>query len=357
MIAEPDGVWSADLHDGRSARRHRVEVTLEGNVLEIARADGERERVPLADLARRGAGRDGDRLVRPAVPGWRLDFSCGVPAVLEQHVPAPANYGGWIDRFGLWRASVGFAALSVALVATVLAAPEWVAPLIPHSVEKRMGAAMVGDFAEATCHTPAGDAALAHLVQELDLPDQPPVQPQVVRFGMVNALALPGDRIVLFSGLFDDVKDPDAIAGVVAHELGHVRKRHVLHAVLRELGISVVMAGTSGAVPQQLAQITGLRYSRAAEAEADAFARDRLASARISPLMTAQFFSMLATQEPDARWAAMLNSHPPSQDRAAAFRASLRPNVAYHPALSLAEWHALSRICADDKAAKPLLGW
>lgn len=357
MTAEPEGAWSADLHDGLSARRHRVAVALEGDALQIDRADGVRERVPLADLARRDAGQEGDRLVRPAVPGWRLDFPGGVPALLAQHMPAPANYGGWIDRIGVWRASVGFAALSAALVAAVLAAPEWVAPLIPHSVERRMGTAMVGDFAEATCHTPAGDAALAHLVQQLDLPGQPPVQPQVVRFGIVNAFALPGDRIVLFSGLFDDVKDPDAIAGVVAHELGHVRKRHVLHAVLRQLGISVIMAGTSGALPQQLAQISGLRYSRSAEAEADAFARDRLAWARISPLPTAQFFTRLATQEPDARWAAMLNSHPPSQDRAAAFRASLRPNIAYHPALSPAEWHALSRICADDKAAKPLIGW
>ena len=42
---------------------------------------------------------------------------------------------------------------------------------------------------------------------------------------MVNAVALPGGRIILFQGLIDKAKSADEVAGVLAHELGHLRRR------------------------------------------------------------------------------------------------------------------------------------
>lgn len=349
--------YPAALFDGHSGRRHAVTVAVTAAGLSIVPEDGTAATVPFAELERLPASPGGERLARRWRPGWRLDFAEGVPAELAARLPRPARYGGWIDRFGLARVVVVCGLVSAGLVALVLTAPRWLAPLVPMAAERRIGDALVGDFAESTCHTPAGDAALAALVRRVDLPGSEPVRPQVLKFGMVNAVALPGNRLVLFSGLLDDLKDPDAVAGVVAHELGHARKRHVMQAMLREFGLATLLAGASGAVPGQVIQVGGLHYTREAEAEADAFARERLAAAAISPLPTAQFFDRIAAQEPGGEWTAMLESHPASAARARAFRAALRPGQAYRPALTPAEWQALARICRDDPKAKPVLGF
>ena len=345
----------AILFDGRSARRHEIAIGRDAGDLLIVHETGAIERIALAALERQGSGPWGDRLVRPDQPGWRLDIPGGLPTALAAALPAPHRYGRWIDRMGLGRAAVAFAAISAALVGVVLTAPQWLGPLVPLPLERRIGEALVGDLASATCHTPAGDAALAKLMASVDLPGQAPVRAQVLKVGMINAAALPGNRVVLFSGLFDEMKDPDAVAGVVAHELGHARKRHVMQALLRELGLSVVLAGTSGTVPVQLAKVTGLRYSREAEAEADAFARDRLAAAAISPAATGAFFAKAAKEEPAGPWMVMLASHPASADRAKAFGGAVDRSRRYRSALSPAEWQALSRMCDEDKRVKPLL--
>ena len=347
----------ATLFDGHSGRRHAVTVQVTDAGLHIAPDEASPVTVPYAELERLPASPGGDKLARRGRPGWRLDFAAGLPPDIAAQLPGPARYGGWIDRFGLARVVAIGALASAALLGVVLTAPRWLAPLVPMAVERRIGDALVGDFAESTCHTPAGDAALLKLVRAVDIPGAEPVRPQVVKFGMINAVALPGNRLVLFSGLLDDLKNPDAVAGVVAHELGHARKRHVMQAMLREFGVATLLAGTSGAVPQQLIQVGGLRYSREAEAEADAFARDRLVAAGISPLPTAQFFERMATMEPGGEWTAMLESHPASATRAREFRAAVHPGQATHPALSPAEWQALAHICRDDQKARPVLSF
>lgn len=328
--------------------------------LGIFHEDGSTEIVPFAELQYQPSGAAGDRVARPAQAGWRLHFPGGLPPALVGKLPAQPRYGQWVDGIGLARAALVCGAISAAIIGIVLTAPQWLGPLVPLAVETRIGDALVGDFAKATCHTPAGDAALARLIGQVDLPkdqvaDQAPVQAQVIKFDMVNAVALPGNRVILFSGLFDELKEPDAVAGVIAHELGHARRRHVMQALLREFGLSVVLAGTTGTVPGQVAQISGLRYSRQAEAEADRFAQDRLAAASISPLPTASFFAKAAKEELEGPWLSLIASHPASAQRAQAFRASARPGATFRPALSPAEWQALARMCDDDKRAKPLI--
>ena len=64
---------------------------------------------------------------------------------------------------------------------------------------------------------------------------------EMVHVGMVNAVALPGGRMVLFDGLLDEASNADAVAGVVAHEVAHVRGRHVASAMVRQLGLGTVV--------------------------------------------------------------------------------------------------------------------
>ena len=70
---------------------------------------------------------------------------------------------------------------------------------------------------------------------------------------MFNAAALPGGYIVVFKPAITET-DPDALAGVLAHEIAHVRRRHVTEALIRELGIGALIRcspATSAPMPNR----------------------------------------------------------------------------------------------------------
>ena len=68
---------------------------------------------------------------------------------------------------------------------------------------------------------------------------------RVVRSEIVNAYALPGGFITVFSGLIEESETPEQVAGVIAHEIAHVKLRHGLQRVAHSAGM---MAGDQPAV-------------------------------------------------------------------------------------------------------------
>ena len=51
-----------------------------------------------------------------------------------------------------------------------------------------------------------------------------------------NAWALPGGKVGIYTGIFKVAKNQDQLAGVVAHEIGHVIARHHDERITRQLG-------------------------------------------------------------------------------------------------------------------------
>ena len=161
--------------------------------------------------------------------------------------------------------------------------------------------------------------------------------------------------MLVFDGLLKQVGSADALAGVIGHEIGHVRERHVMQAMLREFGISMILSGFRSGMTNTLGRMTALRYSREAETEADNWARARLGEAGISPVPIANFFvNSAAEQDPGAQlaMAGYLNSHPDPASRADAFRAAWRSDVHYRPALGSADFNAIRYACEDDTRAQ-----
>lgn len=341
----------AALYDGQSAIRHEVEVRREGDALALDGADGRAERVPLAELflvERRGGELT---LGRHGIDGWRLRVPPPVDPALDAAFPRTHGYGRWVDRLGLWPAMGAFTAVSAAVLALGWFAPGLLAPLVPVAVEEAYGSALVGDFGGKYCTNAAGQEALAKLVARLD-PDPSDLKVRVVDFDMVNAAALPGGQIVLFDELIETVEGPDELAGVLAHEIAHVRERHVTAALLRQFGIGIFTATLGGNVGSNVDGFVALSFTRGAEREADAEAIARLNAARISPAPTADFFADLAAKEGgmgELPAMAYLSSHPLSAERKRLFEEAADKRIAYAPALSPAEWQALKAICAAPK--------
>jgi Zn-dependent protease with chaperone function len=343
------------LYDGSSAIRRDVEVRSADGGLDISFADGSADHVPSGKLCHVETRRDGDVYGRTDVSGWRLGLA-GDSGEIADALPRRQKYGRWIDRTGLIPSILIALAISAAVLFGADRFPALAAPYVPASWEKKFGDTLVGDFGGKFCTGAAGQAALRKLARELS-PEADKLNIRVVHVPMVNAAALPGGNIVIFDQLLAESPGPDAVAGVLAHEMGHVQERHVTQAMIREFGFSALISVLGGSAGSGIDTLGSLHYSRGAEAQADGDAIVTLRRAGISPAPTADFFRHLAEQEKVfGRASAALgyvSTHPLTAEREARFRASAVKGAAYRPSLSPEEWAALSGICGESAVKQP----
>lgn len=142
----------------------------------------------------------------------------------------------------------------------------------------------------------------------------------------INAYALPGGNIIVNSRLVHETKSDDELAGVLAHEIGHVKKRHSLKAALRSAGIWVCIGLISGRPSQDqlnmistMVNLEDLQFSRKQETEADEVSVDLTSDAGFRPDGIVQFFQRVEKDDPMSGGKAftMLSTHPMPAERIA----------------------------------------
>ena len=342
------------LYDGATAYPHSVRVEVRDDGLDLSTESGWTDRIPGSVLKRLDSSGGTVRLSRTDGPGWRLTLPKEAADTLAPLLGREEHYGRWIDRIGLAPAAIGFGAIAAAIVAIGYLAPEWVAPHVPRSWERNLGSAIVGDFGDLRCRDAKGQKALEALVERVAPgattgPDA--LKVAALDVDMFNAAALPGGYIVVFKGAIDEVSDADALAGIMAHEVAHVRRRHVTEALIRELGIGALIRLFAGDVGANAEQIVSLSYTRGNETEADGDAIHMLTKAGISPRPTGQLFEQLSKEYGDGYFysAEFLQSHPLSGKRAKRFANAERKGTTYGHALSDEQFDALKLMCRDSK--------
>jgi len=112
----------------------------------------------------------------------------------------------------------------------------------------------------------------------------------LVKDSKVNAFTLPGGYIIIYSGLIDFTESPEEIAAVIAHEMGHMEKRHVVSRLVKNLGISILLSGDKFVVGEIGKTATSTVFDRRQEKEADMFSMELLEKANIEPRTLAVFF-------------------------------------------------------------------
>jgi Zn-dependent protease with chaperone function len=342
------------LYDGVTGLPHDVRVAFRDGRLDLSRDSGWSDSIPADRLKRVDADSSTLRLGHRDAPGWRLSL----PAAAEEQVSAligrRERYGGWIDRIGLVPALAAFGAVTAAILAIGYLSPQWLAPHVPPSWERNVGDAIVGDFGDNRCRGAEGQRVLNTLAERLDpgaTRGGHAVRLATLDFPIFNAAALPGGHIVVFQGALDEVDDPDALAGIVAHEIAHVRRRHVTQALIRELGIGALIRLFAGDIGVNAEQLVALSYTRQNEAEADEDAIAMLRRASISPKATADLFARLgdADGEEPGFTGEFLQSHPLTGKRAERFAAAEEKGATYVRALSDKDFHALKMMCRADE--------
>ncbi len=144
----------------------------------------------------------------------------------------------------------------------------------------------------------------------------------------VNAYALPGGHIVVYTRLLKAIKRPEQLAGVLAHEMAHVTERHALRNLVSKLGLSSLLGLLVGDANTLTALISGSsemligqKFSREAETQADDLAWDTLVRARLDPRGLREFFELLQEEERKAMGGLMsgalswVSTHPATSER------------------------------------------
>ena len=141
----------------------------------------------------------------------------------------------------------------------------------------------------------------------------------------VNAFAMPGGFVVVHSGLLALAANAEEVAGVLAHEVQHVEKRHSLKAMAKSAGLTVLVSAVFGDLGGLLSlgqDLVGLKFSREHETEADAEGLKALVAAGIVPNGMRDFFRKMGEKESlNLGW---LSSHPASENRFAAIDAAIK---------------------------------
>lgn len=228
----------------------------------------------------------------------------------------------------------------------------WGLSFVPRSVDRTLGqqgASQARQAAELTSRDIV--VPLAILDTLLDRDTAWDYSLHAVDDEVVNAFALPGGPIFLHRGLLRRIESPEALAGLVGHEMGHVQARHGTQGVVRSIFwvlLAQVALGDLGGLGQVIAQhgttLVENAHSRDQEREADSLGVVRLAQSGIDPNGMVDLLEILQRQDHDQPGLlALWSTHPLTSERienARRIAARLRTGRTFPPALSDSAWAA-----------------
>ncbi|MFN0164182.1 MAG: M48 family metallopeptidase [Burkholderiales bacterium] len=228
----------------------------------------------------------------------------------------------------------------------------WAVSLIPVAQERKLGEAV---FAQAKTRLTLSEGPATNMVREIGARlvqgSTYTYEFHVANDPSVNAFAIPGGFIVIHSGLIAAASSAEEVAGVLAHEVQHVEKRHSLKAMAKGAGVAIAVAlvtGDLGGVAAIGTELANLSFSRGHETEADLEGLKLLVKAGIAPHGMRDFFRKLG--DGTIRTPGWLSSHPPSAERYMALDAAIK---ALPPSTTRPLDYDMTAIKASLPAAKP----
>jgi len=253
-------------------------------------------------------------------------------------------------------------AAAISIVAVVLFGLPLIAdrltPLVPDAFERRLGEVADSQiktmFNARVCDNPAGQQAFVKLVTAIreSAGLDTSVQSGVLSSSIPNAFALPGGKVYLFDGLLKKAENADEIAGVLAHELGHLKHRDSMRGLIRDGSTSFLIGLLFGDITGSSALIFGSRtlvtssHSREAENNADGFAIDVMHRLGRPAKPTGELLLRVTGKE--GKGLSIISTHPLSEDRLARMSREDKSEGG-PPLLTAEEWRSLKSIC-DGKS-------
>lgn len=333
----------AQYYDGKTATAHPVSLRLDGQALWLEGADCTLC-WPLADVhISERLGNTPRRLSHAAQGHCEVSDQAGLDVLLR----LAGKNQGWLDTMHHSLMWAGLAAVLIVLsmLASYRYLLPWAAEVIamrtPEAVLQQMGRSTLDTLDRVILKPSTLDATrrqeLVSAYERLRSPDAATSDQRIIfrsspRMG-ANAFALPDGSIILLDELVATTTDDNEIMAVLAHERGHIERRHALRMVLQSSAVGLAVAWYAGDVSTLLGSIPAMlleaRYSRDMETEADHYAAQTLTLNGLSPCLLTGMLNKLEAaharrrkpdrvtpNEPDSALD-YLSSHPSTAARAA----------------------------------------
>ncbi|MBK8969698.1 MAG: M48 family metallopeptidase [Lewinellaceae bacterium] len=349
--------FAATLHNKTTQSEKQVVARFKPGILVIQDDEQEFEWLP-ADIQSARLLNDGSAILQNGP--WFLDVSDrAFSPALERHFGDKRLFRrSFFDRIGVMGCLLALLAGALPLIIVWL----WVVPFVTERAVKKITPEMEQKIGDSWYQSLASDfqidSARTRQVQQfcdaMHVGGVYPIRITVVREPVVNAFAVPGGHIVVFDSILGIMDAPEQLAGLLAHEAGHIQLRHSTRAVFRELSnqlfFSIVFGdfgSLSGIVARHGSQLAGLSYSRSLELEADAHGLALLKKAGIPPGgIPALFRKMQATTPSNPDVPNFLSTHPAMAERIGAVEKQIAgmPDAATTVSPALQElWQQIKR--------------
>ena len=326
----------AAYFDGQQATGHDVLVTIADGALHVS-GDAVSRVVPLAEVEITAPLGTAPRFIRFADGAFcSIEQQSAFASLLAAHHIAP-------PRVSRWEGSLRWVAVAAAaFIVLLVVAYRYLLPVAADVAAQRVPASIVdvmsdqalmtfdgGIFAPTTL-PPERQASIAGRFERLRLPDDARDTHRVVfrqsALLGANALALPSGTLIVTDGLVALSDNDDDVVAVLAHEAGHVSRRHGLRQLFQNSVVAVALTWFVGdvsflaaALPTALLQA---KYSRDFERDADAYALDVLDANGIERERFARMLERLGQSAgtrdagfDDSAVMGYLSSHPVTRER------------------------------------------
>jgi Zn-dependent protease with chaperone function len=297
---------------------------------------------------------------KPAVFGCKLmqgarlviensaDYEMIKPLVLPGNIKLSHVHHPWRITWLLIAAMVLVISLSISHshMLALLAAN-----IIPYSWEQKIWDNEIKPYmnnGSYECVNPAGKKALDKMIAKLNaqIHSKHEFDIRVINVpNFDNAESLPGFHIFIYSGLLK-MDSPDALAGIMAHEMGHSVKHHSIALFINLMGMKTLFQTILGLSDNSIAlKFINLKYSRDYERQADNFSIDIMKKAQANPAGLRHSMEYLQKNGHDFEGIeAYLIDHPTYKERIDNIKS--KENIKDPtPILTSDEWKALQSIC------------
>lgn len=329
----------AKFFDGQSARPHQVRVLLLNKQINVYEADTLVYSSPLSDCSLQ---KTGNKIY------VYLTADATIFVVLEEDTPAARLIAEEI-QFSKTDASsklmqmklpvlIGMLLLLGALVFFTFT---WAIPAIGLKAvsvkqEQEFGNTIYNTIVEQQKVDSSSTPLLQQFANHLQLSDKYHLRVIVVKDKQVNAFALPGGIIVVYSGIIQNMHSYEELAALLGHEVTHINNRHSLRSILKSMSVStavsLVFGNASSGIINSASQLNQLSYSRKLESEADKTGIELLYKNHINPNGMVKLMQDLEAIE-KIKTIGFLSSHPLTNERIKSAKEAIKklPHEQYAP--------------------------
>ncbi len=216
----------------------------------------------------------------------------------------------------------GLLAISVGLYVILGFCVDFIVPHLPSETEAALGRPFEAIYADAVDNDEARNLRRILTVLTEGAANGPGTfRVMLVKNEAVNAMALPGGVIVVFTGLLEEIDSEEETAFVLAHELGHYAHRDHLKGMGRGLLLYSLLMFLTGS-DSSLTSFVGnslvgvqMKFSQHQETLADNYALD-LMNRRFGRVTGGlEFMGKIAVKEKKGRLAYYFATHPHPEKR------------------------------------------